>query len=335
MPPLDPTKEIGSPGPAGASVRRGLSVFQSQLKTLAVLTAILVFCFAKPLYDLIRFALHSELFSHVLLIPFISGYLVWLKKDSLRHTSPPVRSRALVPSAAGVLVLIGSWFAAHIGFVVRHDYLTWTALSLLLLFAGACFFCLGSDTMRAISFPLRFLLFMVPFPGFLVDAIETFLQHSSAVGADWFFSLTGMSFVRDGLIFQLPGIRLEVAPECSGIHSSLVLFITSVLAGQLFLVSPWKRVLLAFAIVPLGILRNAFRIWVIGELCVHISPNMINSWIHRRGGPVFFVLSLVPLFMLLLYLRRSDQKLASPGIGLSEARVPQGPESTAPNSVSR
>ena len=123
-----------------------------------------------------------------------------------------------------------------------------------------------------------------------------------------FFTATGMSFLRNGLFFQLPGIQLQVAPECSGIHSTLVLFITSLVAGQLFLQKWTNRALLTFAVIPLGILRNAFRIWTIGELCVHVSPDMIDSPIHRRGGPLFFVISLLPLFLLLYYQRRWERK---------------------------
>jgi exosortase/archaeosortase family protein len=59
-------------------------------------------------------------------------------------------------------------------------------------------------------------------------------------------------------------------------------------------------------VIPLGLLRNGFRVWVIGELCVRIGPQMIDSPIHHRGGPVFFVLSLVPLFLLLLYLSKCE-----------------------------
>ena len=121
------------------------------------------------------------------------------------------------------------------------------------------------------------------------------------------FPLTGMSFIRNGLGIQLPGIQLHVAPECSGIHSTLVLFITSLVAGKLFLQTYWKRTALALAVIPLGILRNAVCIVTIGQLCVHISPSMIDSPIHHRGGPVFFAVSLVPLFLLLYYLRRSER----------------------------
>ena len=115
-----------------------------------------------------------------------------------------------------------------------------------------------------------------------------------------------------GLIFQLPGFSMEVAPQCSGIHSSLALFITSLLAGYFFLRSRWKRATLAVAVIPLAMLRNGFRVFTIGELCVHIGPEMINSYIHHHGGPFFFVLSLVPFFLLLYFLMRSDRLLLQP-----------------------
>jgi exosortase/archaeosortase family protein len=66
-------------------------------------------------------------------------------------------------------------------------------------------------------------------------------------------------------------------------------------------------VILASAVIPLALLRNGFRIFVIGQLCVHIGPEMINSSIHRHGGPLFFILSLIPLFLLLIFLRKSGQ----------------------------
>jgi exosortase/archaeosortase family protein len=86
----------------------------------------------------------------------------------------------------------------------------------------------------------------------------------------------------------------------------MVLVITAVLAGYLFLRSGWKRALLVVFVVPLAIVRNGFRIFVIGELCVHVSHEMINSPIHHKGGPIFFALSLIPFFALLIWLRKSE-----------------------------
>src|ERR1019366_1721887 len=92
-----------------------------------------------------------------------------------------------------------------------------------------------------------------------------------------------------------------------GIRSSLMLFIMSLLTGYLFLRKPWNRTMLALAVIPLALLRNGFRIFVIGQLCVRIGPDMINSPIHRHGGPLFFILALLPLFLLLLFLRKSER----------------------------
>ena len=112
--------------------------------------------------------------------------------------------------------------------------------------------------------------------------------------------------MRDGTVFQLPNIAIQVAQECSGIRSSWVLFITSLLAANLFLNSTWRRAVLVAFVIPLGIVRNGLRVFVIGVLCVHFGPHMIRSVIHRRGGPVFFAIALVPLFLLLLWLRRAE-----------------------------
>jgi exosortase C (VPDSG-CTERM-specific) len=155
----------------------------------------------------------------------------------------------------------------------------------------------------------------VPFPAFLEQAIESFLQHASAEGAELLFGLVGTSFYRDGLVFSLPGIApFKVARECSGIHSTLVLFITSFVAGQLFLRSSWKRLVLVLCVIPLGIVRNGFRILTIGELCLHVSPRMMYSPIHTHGGPIFFALSLVPFLLLLYFLRKSDLQKVPPTV---------------------
>jgi exosortase C (VPDSG-CTERM-specific) len=278
-----------------------------QLRLLAICTGVLALSFALPLIALARFALHSDLYSHILLIPFVSVYLAGLKKKDLSPCSEPDRKLAALPVAAGLLLLTGYGFALRSGLKLAPvDSLAWTSASFLVLFIGACFFCLGKRTLRCLAFPLAFLILAVPFPVSIKDAIETFLQHGSADAAELLFGLAGTPLLRHGVDFQLPGFRLEVAPECSGIRSTLVLVISSLVAGQLFLRSPWKRLLFAVIVIPLGIFRNALRIVTLGELCIHVDPGFIDSSLHRRGGPVFFVLSLIPFLLLLYYLRKTD-----------------------------
>jgi exosortase C (VPDSG-CTERM-specific) len=178
-----------------------------------------------------------------------------------------------------------------------------------LLLAASGFALVGPRGVRAVAFPLGLLLFAFPMPTALIKGIEVFLQHGSAEVAHLLFNLSGTPNFRADLLFELPRISLMVAPQCSGIHSSLALFITSLVAGKLFLRASWRRIVLSVIVVPLALLRNGFRILTIGLLCVHIGPHMIDSAIHHQGGPIFFALSLVPFGALLWWLRRAETRL--------------------------
>jgi len=282
--------------------------------------AALVLGFIKPLYDLTRFALSNDLYSHIVLIPFVSLYLAWSCRSKLPAASLPNRRLATLLLAAGLALLASYWVVFLSSPVLEEaDVLAFNVLAFVLLFIGVCASFFGASTLRAVAFPLGFLVFMVPMPVGLLQGIETFLQHTSAVAAAALFKVYGTPFFRDETFFQLPGMNLEVAPECSGIHSTLALFITSLVAGYLFLRSPGNRTILALAVIPLAIMRNGFRIFVIGELCVHISPDMINSYIHRHGGPIFFALSLVPFFLLLLILTKFERRGAPADVATARA----------------
>jgi exosortase C (VPDSG-CTERM-specific) len=279
-----------------------------QQRRFPLATAGLALCFALPLAQLIRFAATSGLFSYILLIPFISLYLFWQRRSTLTESPPDFRIGAWMFLVAGLSLLAVHWLGltARLG-MSSNDKLTIYALSCVLCFYAVCCWFWGKATLRTVAFPLGFLIFIVPIPSTALPAIDAFLQKGSALAAAGFFTLAGTAYFQDGLVFQLPNITLQIAPECSGIRSTLVLFITSLLAGQLLLQTTWKRVVLVLFIIPLGIIRNGFRVFVIGELCVHVGPHMIDSPIHHRGGPIFFLLSLIPLVILLMILRKSEK----------------------------
>ncbi|MFT3868839.1 MAG: exosortase/archaeosortase family protein [Nibricoccus sp.] len=279
------------------------------LRKCIVPLTVLVLVFSLPLYSLVRFSVQSSLYSHIVLIPFVSAYLIWVQRASLPAVAAPWRLPAYVCFGMGVASTGGYWFGKFSGAnLAPVDNLALTTLSLVSFVAGLCAWLLGRQMLRAIAFPVAFLLFMVPLPTAVETMTETFLQHGSALAARFFFMLAGTTVYANGLSFQLPGITLQIAPECSGIHSSLALLITSLVTGQLVLRSRSKRIILALAVIPLALLRNGLRVFVIGELCVHIGPEMIDSYIHRQGGPIFFVISLVPFFLLLALLIRLERK---------------------------
>jgi exosortase C (VPDSG-CTERM-specific) len=261
--------------------------------------------FIQPLTRLMLHAAQSELYSYIPLVPCVSIYLLYIQRRTLVAAYRPSIGGATILGGIGVAAL-----AAGIelrGSLSVNDNLALMALAYLSIVAAGGFLLLGSKWMAAAAFPVAFLIFMVPLPDAAVKWLENALVLASADVAALLFEMTRTPLLRDGTFFQLPGIVLRVAEECSGIHSSWVLFITSLVASHLFLKSPRQRVVLVAFVIPLGIIRNGFRILVIGLLCVHVGPHMIDSVIHRRGGPLFFALSLGPLFLLLAWLRRQER----------------------------
>jgi exosortase C (VPDSG-CTERM-specific) len=273
--------------------------------------AILCGAFALPLREFTTFAAHSDVHSYVLLIPFVTAYLIYIRWKHLSRELSSSWGYALLLAAAGTGALFASLHFTELG---QNDYMTLIALSFVCFVIAGIFLFLGSKWARSAMFPLFFLAFMIPLPEATVDFLENASKEASAEVANWLFLISGTPAFRTGTVFQLPGISIMVAKECSGIRSSLVLVITSLLAANMFLCTAWRRALLVGAVIPLGLLRNGLRILVISLLCVHIGPEMINSPIHRRGGPVFFVASLIPLFVVLWWLHsREGQQLRKSG----------------------
>lgn len=275
-------------------------------------TGVLLLCFCIPLRDLLQLASADSLYSDIPLIPIISLYLVWQGRKNLPHFSEPSKGLALLSFIAGLMVMAIYWSGAFLIPNTGPDYLAINIFAFLLFFTGVSFAFLGARFMSRVAFPFALLVFMIPLPVFARHQVETFLQYGSAMVAQVFFNVSGMPSQRDGTLFQLPGINLQVAPECSGIHSSMVLLILSLIAGYLCLRSPWRRGLLALVVIPLALLRNGFRIFVIGQLCVRYGPQMLDAPIHRHGGPLFFALSLVLFFPLLLFLRKKERAHPQP-----------------------
>jgi exosortase C (VPDSG-CTERM-specific) len=297
-----PAQKEDLPGPISSGRRK-----RWRLGSGMCFAVVLLAVFASPLLSLIGYAATSDLHSYTLLVPFVSAYLLYIRRDQLpKNYATDVRlGIPFLVAGLSILAFTHSLDFTGRALSVNSRIVLLTFSFLCCLAAGGSFF-LGRPWMRAAAFPLGFLIFMVPMPDAMADALETASKYASAEVANLLFHLSGTPFLRAGLVFQLPNITLEVAQACSGIRSSWVLFITSILAANLFLRTPWRRFALVAFVIPLAILRNGFRILVIGLLCVHLGPQMIHSPIHNRGGPLFFVFSLIPFFLVLWLLRRRD-----------------------------
>jgi len=291
----EPFQALSQPLPFSMWIRNGLA--------LLLLFAAIAW-FWHPLVLLFSLTLQEEQYSHIVLIPCLSLYVLFLDRKAI------FASREWSPWLGSILIGIGAWCYWSADAVnVAPDQLSMTILAWVVMCWGIAVFCFGVPLCRKVSFGLLFLLFMVPLPSFLLDAIVGFLQRTSADATHLLFSALSVPVFREGFVFSLSNFTIHVAEECSGIRSALSLFITSLVAGHFFLRSVWMRMGLVAVVVPLAIVKNAFRIVGLSLLANYVDPTFItDSALHRSGGIPLFLLSLVVLLSLVWLLRRFEKK---------------------------
>ena len=271
---------------------------------LFVILCIVVF--RVPLSTLVSLSFQQVHYSHIILIPLVSAYLIYLdRKKVFANTQYSVG----LGTALLLVALASLWLDKKISSLLsQNDYLSVTMFSMVVVWMAGFVFCYGKHAFRAAAFPLFFLFLMVPIPDFLLGKIIRLLQTGSAEVAYFLFNLVGVPVFREGLLFSLPGINIEIAKECSGIRSSLALFITSLIAGHCFLRSAWSKACLTSSILPLLVIKNAIRIVTISLLAIYVDRGFLTGSLHQTGGILFFSLAIVILVPVVKLLRQSESK---------------------------
>ena len=246
----------------------------------------------------------SPYYTHAILIPFVSACLIFRRRKEIFADAAYALAPGCATAGLGVFCLVAAT-AAPEGWG-RADVHALTAPGAVLVTIGAFITVYGSRAFREARFGLVFLVFMIPLPSAAEHYVLRGLQLGSAEFVGLLFPLTGAPVLREGVVFQLPGICIEVAPECSGIRSSLALVITSALAGHLYLKTAWAKGLLVLAAFPVTMFKNAIRIVTLSLLGVYVDRGFLDSSLHRDGGIVFFVLALLIMAPILFLLRRGE-----------------------------
>ena len=266
----------------------------------------------KALYDS---ASQSEYYSHIVLIPLVSIYLVFQKRklvfSARENTDGSVAHSPRNDRIAGVsLLLTGAllyFVGRSVGAVInQNDFTAVIALAAVVFLNGGFIISYGLHAFKAALFPLLFLVFVIPIPSALMDGFIYFLQIGSTEFSNLLFMATGVPLLREGFVFHLPGMSVEVAKQCSGIRSSLALLITAILAGHLFLGTWWRKVILAICTIPIAMFKNGIRIVSLTLLGTYLDPRILQSSLHRDGGIPFFIVALLLLAPILYWLRKGE-----------------------------
>ena len=256
--------------------------------------------------SLISYSLRDDSYSHILLIPLISVFLIVMDRKAVFREIRSSIGFSVVLIALGAF---GFWRASRQSFSDNGRlFLSLASLAIVIILIGGFLLCYGRRATRAALFPLLFLLFMVPWPDLILAPTVSFLQEGSTDVACFIFRLVGVPNLRQGFVVSLPTVTIQVASECSSIRSSMALLITCVLAAHFALRTHWRTWLFAALVVPFSVIKNGIRIATLTLLGTCVDPSFLTGRLHNDGGFVFFFLALAMLWPLLRLLQRWESR---------------------------
>lgn len=257
-----------------------------QLLTLLGLAGLL---YAPILLRLVRQWGTDPNFSHGFFVPAFAAFVVWQERSRLAA----IRA---APSSWGLLIILVSLCTLILGVFGAELFLS--RVSLLILLTGLIVFFLGWEFLRAVLFPLLFLVLMVPIPAIVFSQITFPLQILASELSASVLPFFGVPVFREGNVINLPAMPLEVAEACSGIRSLLSLTTLAIMYGYLLEKRVAIRVALALASIPIAVAANALRIVGTGLLVQYWDPDKAEGFFHAFSGWLIFVVSLLMLFAL-------------------------------------
>jgi len=267
--------------------------------------------FRDTLVGLFHLARTDEGHSHILAIPLLAAYFLYTDRKRIfgdGWTGPGLqRLLSLVFLATGgIIFVLGAQFDNSLAPI---DVLFLSTSSAVILLLGLILFFLPRIDLSEAAFPAFLLLLLIPLPIMVREGLVSFLVKGSTFFTEILFQFTGTTFYREGTFFLLNGISIEIADECSGIRSSIGLFITLLLASHLFLKRWWSKSALMAMVIPMVLVKNAIRITTLTLLAVHVDEAFLtNSPLHSGGGVVFFAIALLLTLPVLVLLRKLENR---------------------------
>jgi exosortase len=260
------------------------------------------------MHSVFALALQNDTYTHIPLIPLVSIVLIYSERRRIFSNISHGWAAGIALTILGA-VLIGI-ARINVWQLSLANQLSLVLFGFVLLWIGAFLLLFGARAFREARFPLLFLLFTIPIPEPILSWSILQLQEGSAKATAVIFTLLGIPYLQNDLIFSLPGVAIRVAEECSGIRSTLALLIMAVLASHLFLKTTWKQVLLCVLVVPMSIAKNGLRIAALSALSIYVDGGFLHGRLHEYGGMVFFAAALLPLALLCGYLQKTETKAA-------------------------
>lgn len=239
---------------------------------------------------------NSEDYAHGPIVLVVTLYLIWQQRivllpgDSAEHPAAGERAIGWILLTLGLLIYA----------VGRSQDINLLEIgSQIPVVLGALLITVGTRAARALWFALFFLVFMIPLPGFVVDAATGPLKQYISVIAEHVLYAAGYPIGRSGVMLTVGQYQLLVADACSGLHSIFSLSAMGLL--YLYLMQRTSRVrnlIIVAAIIPIAFAANVVRVMLLILVTYHLGDEAGQGFLHDFAGILLFVVGLLFLFAL-------------------------------------
>ncbi|MGZ5244935.1 MAG: VPLPA-CTERM-specific exosortase XrtD [Methylobacter sp.] len=274
-------------------LNRGSSVIQSPkfiyiASYWLVLSVLLIYTFRRSLNDMTTTWINVEEYGHGFFIPFISLYFISIRRHELKFV------KQFKSSLPGLIIVTAGLILFILGQLATLK--TIEQYAFILTLTGIFTSMFGMHGLRIAWLPLLFLIFMVPFPAFILNNLSSKLQLiSSWIGVEFIRACDIMVYL-EGNVIDLGTYKLQVVDACSGLRYLFPLTSLSFLCAYLFKGPIWQKLLIFVSAAPLTIFMNSFRIGVIGIMVQYWGTEMAEGFMHDFEGWIIFMACMVVLF---------------------------------------
>lgn len=204
---------------------------------------------------------------------------------------------------------ISGWIALMFGLVllylarIQQGLLTFEMFSIIPVIVGCVLISVGWPTLRVLAFPIGFLLFAVPMPDWLIDALTVPLKVFISNVVTEVLYATGFPVAQNGVMIMIGTYQLLVKDACSGMNSIFALSAIGVFYAYAFRWNEKVRaILLLLAIVPITVIANFARVFSLVMIAYYGGPDMLEGAVHDLTGIGLFVVAVILLFLFDMFL---------------------------------
>lgn len=219
-------------------------------------------------------------------------WLAWHRKSMLVVAAAEMRL-----AGRGGWVLLGAGLLLYL-LGRLQNIITFQALSLIPMISGSVALTFGWPVLRLLAFPVFFLLFAVPLPGPVVDALTQPLKQGVSWSAEQILYLARYPVSRSGVILTVGQYQLLVADACAGLNSMFSLEALGLLYMNIVgHASRLRNVLLAILIIPVSFCSNIVRVMILVLVTYYFGDEAGQGFVHGFAGIVLFVVALSLMFV--------------------------------------